>query len=132
MTTDAASIGSSGVATFHIAASNHGSASADNVGLLHVLPRNRSIVNISTLAGTCIDPTGPIGEWVLVTCRVGSLGPGESVAVTVEATIGDAAGTRLLSGVLAGHAPTLDAEKANNAASVEWTVSDVPGGDPPP
>lgn len=106
--------------TYVVTVANVGPNAASDVVLTDVLPLTASVVSVSASTGSC---TGPIA--VVLTCELGSLGPGNSATVIVV-TNSSTEGSVTNSASVAGS--TEDTNLANNLAIEHSTISATAGG----
>ena len=108
----AASVTLGGGIDYTLTATNLGPDPALSATVENVLPAGATFVKATTAAGSCTGST-------TLTCELGTLAPGASVAVNVSATLG-LAGTA--TDVASVHAPATDTSPADNQTSILATV----------
>ena len=108
----AASVAFGGSIAYTLTATNLGPDPAPSTTVENLLPAGATFVKATTAAGSCSGST-------TLTCALGTLAPGASVAVNVSATLG-LAGTA--TDVASVHAATTDSSPADNQISILATV----------
>jgi uncharacterized repeat protein (TIGR01451 family) len=108
----AATVAFGGGIAYTLTATNLGPDPAPSTTVENLLPAGATFVKATTAAGSCAGAT-------TLTCALGTLAPGASVAVNVSATLG-LAGTA--TDVASVHAATTDSSPADNQISILATV----------
>jgi uncharacterized repeat protein (TIGR01451 family)/CSLREA domain-containing protein len=108
----AATVAFGGGIVYTLTATNLGPDPALSTTVENLLPAGATFVKATTAAGSCSGST-------TLTCALGTLAPGASVAVNVSATLG-LAGTA--TDVASAHAPATDISPADNQISILATV----------
>jgi uncharacterized repeat protein (TIGR01451 family) len=103
-----ASVAFGGGITYTLTATNLGPDPALSATVENLLPAGATFVKATTAAGSCAGST-------TLTCALGTLAPGASVAVNVSATLG-LVGTA--TDVASAHAPATDTSPADNQTSI--------------
>jgi uncharacterized repeat protein (TIGR01451 family) len=106
------SVALGGGIVYTLTATNLGPDPAPSTTVENVLPAGATFVKATTAAGSCAGST-------TLTCALGTLARGASVAVNVSATLG-LAGTA--TDVASVHAPAIDTSPADNQTSILATV----------
>jgi uncharacterized repeat protein (TIGR01451 family) len=102
--------------TYRLVVTNPGTHVAQNVRLVDELPDGTDAPVASASRGRCF--TGRI-----VTCSLGSLGPGRAVTVTIAVTAGRAG---VLANVASVATATFESDRANNTASAQASADFAP------
>jgi uncharacterized repeat protein (TIGR01451 family) len=103
-------------ATFNVVVTNYGPDTGDVVVGVNTLPAGFTLVSVTSAAGTCTEASG------VISCALGSMTNGQSVAITVVATPGTF-GAFVFQATVGSS--TADPNLTNNAAQVAFNVVQV-------
>ena len=111
------------VATFRLVASNSGTVASSNVVVTDTLPAGLDPVDL---------PAGCLAAGQVVSCALGTLAPGSTQTIDLQARAGPAAAGSTMTNHASIQTDEADLDTGNNTSSAELTINPVPSPPPPP
>ena len=111
------------VATFRLVASNSGTVASSNVVVTDTLPAGLDPVDL---------PAGCLAAGQVVSCALGTLAPGATQTIDLQARAGPAAAGSTVTNHASIQTDEADLDTGNNTSSAELTINPVPSPPPPP
>ena len=111
------------VAAFRLVASNSGTVAASNVVVTDTLPAGLEPVDL---------PAGCVAAGQVVSCALGTLAPGSTQTIEVQARVGPAAAGSTVTNRASIRNDEADLDSGNDTSSAELTIKPLPSPPPPP